>query len=295
MTLSDLRQIYGAVYVSEAPDGQNIPWKPLPIGDFITYSSLLNTADVAYRSVLEDEIFRKCVLDPVLIKNIGLQKAGTIQIVVSAVLAHSGPQSADEFNYLLEINRTVAAVPLHEMVSLICQAFPGYKPEDVYALDYSTMLLRLAMAERKLIRTGLLKEPFALVAPGSEQAPAQPQKPKIDMDALKHAFEHQDAPGPTPPPKKVGSPKNMVEADGIDIGSTQQGKDFVVSANLMAAGLDIGDDDQAKQMKHDAKDIYADYMEQAKHGKVKIKSYDERVAEAKKRAEANEKRLSSRK
>ena len=46
---------------------------------------------------------------------------------------------------------------LHNLVDIICMAYP-YKPEEVYAMQYETLMLRAAQAEEKLMTLGVIKE-----------------------------------------------------------------------------------------------------------------------------------------
>lgn len=290
MSLSDLRQIYGSVFLTEVSDGQNIPWKPLSIGEFQKYEILLQDKDPGIKAVVEDEIFRSCVLDQVVVSNLDKQKAGTITTVVAAIMSISGPSTPEEFNNFLNYNRQIASLVINEAVISICWAFPGYTPEDVLSLDYSTFMLRLAMAEKKLMSSGIYTKPFELI--NTQQEQLAPKKPKYDPAALAQAFKEQSKPEQKP---QVRSAKNMVEAENLDLGTAENGQEFVVSTNMMAAALEVGDDNDVKRMKMDANQIYSDYLEQSKRGKVKIKSYEERVKEAQDRADKNAQRLSKRK
>jgi len=82
--LYEVREDYGGVYVTIFPDDFIVPWCPLPIGDFIEY----NTAylrGVIPLSRLEDEIFRKCVVDDAIVRQMDLLKAGIISTVVQNI------------------------------------------------------------------------------------------------------------------------------------------------------------------------------------------------------------------
>ena len=277
ITPTDLREIHGPVFVSEVADGTIIPWHPLSLGEFLEYQSLFATGFVDH-SILENEIFAKCVTDPVLVNNIHIHKAGTVSAVAAAIMANSNIEDKDVFNTALDNSRRIAQHPIHQFVSLICRAFPGYTPDDIYAMDFATFLLRLAQAEEKLLMLGGISEPIRLETPDDQRTmPAEPKSPekkdyKIDPKKIKEAFDLKDAPAP----KKLNL-SNAREEEDLDLGSTEDGKPFIVSTNLMALGLEVGDDDQAKQMQQDAKALYGDYLKQG--NKVKIKTVDERLAD----------------
>jgi hypothetical protein len=283
MNNANLREIYGSVFLITTTDGTRVPWKPLSIGEFQIYEPIVRgNVSPDIKAVVENEIFRKCVLDSVLVDNIDKQKAGTITSVVEAIMSCSGPTSPDDFNKFLEFNRTLASTPLNQMVNAICWAFPAYTPEMVLAMDYSTLALRLAMAEAK---PGLFTEPFRLVNT-NELNKEQPKKNKYDPEKLKKAWEEQKQ----TEEQKIGSAKKIKKGELEGDESFGPKTNYIVSTAQMAQGLDH-DPQAAKTTREEAKTIYADYIEQMKHGKVKIKTYEERVEEARKRATENDRKL----
>ena len=295
VTFTDLREQHGSVFITETPDGLVVPWMPLSIGDFLEYDVQFRAGAIA-PSVLENEIFTKCVTDKVLVKNFHLQKAGTVTTVVKSIMQASGPNSIDEMNETLDYFRGIAAQPMHQLVSVICRAFPGYTPDDVYQMDYQKMTLRLALAESKLMALGLMSEPIVVYPPGvdPDEKPKRPEI-KVDPKKLKEAFDLQKTQPMKERVKKAreqGAKKVELsserETDEIDLGSTKQGETFIVTSNLMMMGMEIGDEDLGRQMKKDAKSIYSDYLKMG--NKVKIKSVEERLKEFEVRQEANKKK-----
>ena len=53
---TDLREKYDSCYLSEAPDGLLIPWKPLSVGEFLKYRDIFREKLFA-PSIIETEIF----------------------------------------------------------------------------------------------------------------------------------------------------------------------------------------------------------------------------------------------
>lgn len=202
ITHSSLRNEYGRVYITYINDNLIVPWKSLSIEDFFEYDFLFKQGLVV-PSVLEDEIFKKCVVASEVKNNIENLPAGTVSTVVSNIIQASGPLSIDDFNSTLDSSRGKAQEPLHNLVALIARAFPGYKPEDVYNLPYETFMLRLAQAENLLMREGIVKEPISLVDENSKKK--KKRRPDVQPDQLKNLWEKQQPvkqPPPTPPSPK---------------------------------------------------------------------------------------------
>ena len=157
----NLRNRYGEVYVTSFPEGIDVPWKPLSYGDFIYYNEIISEGRVP-PVIFHEEIFRKCVVNPVFTHDLDELEAGTVEIVAEDILNASGPFQPDLFNQDLDVARKRASLYIHQISTLICQAFPAYIPEDVMAMEYDAVLLRLAQAEEILIKAGILKEPISM-------------------------------------------------------------------------------------------------------------------------------------
>jgi len=291
-------------------DGQVIPWKSLSIGEFLKYRDILR-AGVYAPSVIEAEIFCQCVLDPVIISHIEDQKAGTITTVVTAILNASGPISLDDFNNRLNSNRRKAKEPLNQAVAIICQAFPGYTPDILEKLDCEALMFRLAQAEDRLLAMGFLSEP--IVFEGTEQP--KKKKPKIDKEALKKIYESQGITegvsrspqkdfklkADTKNPKKMNRPgKFTEEITPRNSNKVKDGKVIITNAQMaerFATGKDMEDLCLMEaEMAKDVALIYPDYAKQMTTGKtVEIKTVEERVNDAKIRADERRKALQARK
>lgn len=279
-SIHDFREQYGDVYITEAPDGLVVPWRPLSIGEYFEYEIKFGQGIIA-PAVLEDEIFRKCVADEVIVNGLDRLKAGTVTTVVATIMQHSGPVSANDIENALESARHQANQVIHKMVTLICRAFPGYKPEDLYTLNYDTFMLRLAQAEDKLIQNGSLSEPLSLTNQAPEQpTKAQPpvsKKPKVDLGKLAQEYAKQKSPTMTPALPSQPSQKVVITK------SDMQEHQVVAGDSAMP--------DQQDAVASSGQTIYKDYTNQmGTTGKVQIASHEERVAEAKRRKEENDKR-----
>lgn len=281
--LSSLRKEFGDHFVTEFADGTIIPWRVLCVGDFLKYEIefSLNRHPIAE---IENEIFSKCVLDSGIVANLFCLKAGIVSTVSAHIMEQSGPRSPEQMNYALELGRRIANTAMHQCVISITQAFPAYTPEDIYAMDYETMMLRLAQAEAKMIGMGIWNEPVSFIAPGQKEKPKKPQKPKVKPQDLKQTFEQQQAPIPKPPPAPKPPVSKSVEQTII----TQQD---ILEHKAAMSGHDQ-DIVATREMTNDTAQFYADYINQMKEGKkISVKTDEERVAEANARSEAIKKKL----
>lgn len=276
-----LRERHGDVFASNLPDGQSIPWRPLTIGEFIHYDEMVRMGRHP-QAYLEDEVFNKCVLDPTLVENTKILKAGTIPAVVTAIVAYSGPQNVSEINRFLEISRQKAAQIIHQLVSVITQGFPAYKPEDIYEMDYTTFMLRVAQAEEKLVRTGILQEPLSIQDPDQKQ---DPKKPRMDSKKLFDQQQQGADPSqqpqekitnyPDPPPIPDPGPTTIITKDDILEHSMADDHDPVDGYNKAQETAEVA---------------FTDYLDQMKRGEtVKILTPEERKAAAEIRSEITKK------
>jgi hypothetical protein len=290
-----LRKIHGNVFLTRLPNGQDVPWRPLTIQEYLEYDKLLKLGGYP-RAYIEDEIFCKCVLSKIFVENIEALKAGLVQAVVNDILVYSGPN--DNINHMqafLDMNRNVANQVMHQLVSVVCQAFPAYKPEDLYEMDYSTFMLRVAQAEDKLLRAGLLQEYISFSVPGAPEAPRvqqpapEPPKPPKNAEEFKEqrkeniraqrmqeqAAQVKDVAPPPPPSAEqtVIKKADIIEHQGAMTGHDQDVVNHVNAANETAS-------------------IYTDYLEQLKSGgKIKIATPEERMEAAKIREKENKQKL----
>jgi hypothetical protein len=288
-TPSDCRQAYGPVFIVETPDGI-IPWVPLSLEDYFSYVRAIERENVAV-GVIENEIFTKCVLDEVLVENIDKHKAGLISSVVDTILNASAPQTTEEFEFLFNVARGNVNNILHQAISIIIQAFPGYTPDNLYALDVYALMDRLALAERKLLDSGFLKEPISLTVDGKRKK----RKPKVNLNKLKQEFDGQQEPQEwnIHKRKKAGETSGfrdtVVEEEATPPLNplTDEEGNTVISLRDLAHNLDndpTTETPEEKRMLKEARVLYKDYIDKIKQGqKVKIKSHDERIQDAEKR------------
>ena len=293
---ADLRERYGSVFVLELPDGLIVPFSLLSLSDFFTYSKALSS-NITPSWVVENEIFTKCVKDEVLIDNIYQQKAGTPTTVASTILQYSAPNSQEELSYFLNYNRSVVDNVLYRLINIICLAY-SYTPDDLLKKDVQEIFFIFALAERKLLETGMLSEPVGF----ESQTARKPRKrPKVDLSKLSEEYRQQEEEWNIRKLHQQGvkTPGTTVENETPSFNDRGENGETIISGRQLMYEADTDptfDSPIEAQMMEDAKLIFGDYLEALKKGeKIKIKSEEERVAEAQKRLEENRKRLRKRK
>lgn len=274
--LKKLKSIHKkADHISVFPDETVIPWRKLTIGEYLELAQddfSLITGEIPTLDT-EDKIYTKCVTDEYLVKNIDDGRAGSVSTVSSAILDHSIIGDVNIFNEVLAAHRAFVDTSIWEqLVITILQAFPAYKPEDVYGMSIDVFLRRLALAEKKLIEAGIMKSPINLVIPGKNI----PAKQKIAPEKLKEEYERQHAP--------------------------QQSNEFVVTqeeTGKLSEGLPReeteGENDRLRQqMIKEAQQIFGKYLDiQKEKGKITPQDFkdqfDNRIKDAETRKVENEK------
>ena len=214
--LVEMRRQYGDVYVTRFDNGLVVPWKALSLGEYLKYDLDITRLFIP-AGVLEDELFQKCVLDPSLKDSADQLPAGIITTVVQNIWSVSGPESLDQLSSDFEAARLQVTEGrgsiYHQCAQCIATAF-SYTLEEVYALDYSTFLLRLAQAEQKMLTTGEISKPLEIIRPTPPPklgSIPQSNKPKVNAkqlwdEAQKARFQ------PVEPPKQESRKSPVIES-----------------------------------------------------------------------------------
>jgi len=286
--LYEARKEYGSTLGTLFPNGLFVPWKPLSLKKYIQYHQD-NNRNLISAAQLEDEIFKQCVTDDAVVRQMPFFKAGIITTVVQNIWEYSGPQDVERFNRDLQLAREVLTANgvrgLHELVKVITMAFP-YKPEEIYEMEYETVLIRAAQAEDKLLQLGALKEPLSFLDETEQQQPQQPppERPLQNVDPRELWEQQRKAKTTKPPPQPApaSAPKTpsgkkkwwdkspVLEGPGthkIDFEQERAEHDVFGVSSHEATDLHIN---RAK-MVEDAQVIYADLLEELKkkHDKPK--------------------------
>jgi len=262
--LDKLREQYGDALVTIFPDELVVPWRLLTMDEYIGYS-MDRSRGMITPALLEDEIFKKCVLDDVLLRQFASLKAGTVTTVVAHIWEHSGPASIASFNNDLEMARQIlhseALGAIHELVQIVTMAFP-YKPEEVYEMNYDDFIIRVAQAEDKLLKMKMIDQPLSMTEKEKPRQIQQARKPGVNLAKLwnerqtptikpidpEQPFDWEDSPVLSNPP-----------AHGIDFKREQREHDSF-SGGHEAVDLHIA---RAKMIE-DAKLIYAPLIDKVK-------------------------------
>lgn len=165
------------VFRIHLPDGQRISFRLLSWGEFNAYYEAANKGIIAV-DIIEDAIFRKCVIEKRFIDTMYEMRAGIVSTVATLILSFSGPTNAETFNRDMDIHRAQAGNLNSQIRTLICQAFPAYKPEDLETMTWPVILERLAQAEQIL----RLEEPIRLLT-AEEQEKAN-KKGSFDIEKM---------------------------------------------------------------------------------------------------------------
>lgn len=287
-----------AQYVSVFPDGTEVPWNPLTIGEYLSFvNNLYYSPDE-----IEDIIFKKCVPDPYFHKDPNL-KAGTVSTVSFAILANSSPQTIEELNAILNYHRnSIYSNIIEELVIHVCWAFPSYKIEDVYALDYDTFLKRVAQAEYKLMRSGIIQKPFTIQnTQNIEEQQMQPREEKLEKrlrenKKLREKFEKQrDMISEQQGQKVVKTEAGPVIVSPIitDQKSVVITKDMELAHNILSQNKE-----ESIKMVNETLPIYQDYIDKINNGEKltpsMIKTIEQKKEEALKRMEKNKEEYTKR-
>lgn len=158
MDLLEARSKFGDVFQITFEDNTKVVFRLLSFQEYEHFQSL-------YLQGLIDRndrtIYDKCVI----IDNSDdkTRRAGIFYTVTNIVLFLSGPSSiADWQNGLEEARKNINHI-VAQTEMIICQAFPSYKPEDIWCMSWPTIMNRLAQAEAILIDTNLLKQPIKIL------------------------------------------------------------------------------------------------------------------------------------
>jgi hypothetical protein len=167
------------------PSGEVIPFRLLSWDDFNKYEGLSQKGTIP-ADIVEDSIFRQCCLDPVRIDESYEMRAGIVSTVVGLIMHMSGPGDIDGFNNDMNIAREMVDTLNSQVIMVICRAFPAYKPEEIGEMSWSDVLVRLAQAERILMKKNPpeLMEPISILSKEEQELASHKQSGQIDVGQL---------------------------------------------------------------------------------------------------------------
>ena len=171
MNNSNAFELYGKyknLYLFNTGKG-SVLFKPLSHADSETAKRICK-AYPALAPIVEDNIWKKCVIEHTLPGTVDTMNAGLVSTIVRLILNFSNPVSQEEIEAELNEMRSKTKDLREEIVIKICQAFPAYTPEEVEEMEWKTQLKRLAQAEKILGTT------FSLVDTSKPAPPAKNPK-----------------------------------------------------------------------------------------------------------------------
>lgn len=154
LEIAELKRQHPVVYCTEM-EGLRVLFRPLTKNEYYSYLQI-SISGLVVPGKLEDHIFREIVLDPATIDMMMTLPAGVISAIVGVAYRLSGnPLSTEE--EVLRFNDDIARVreefqsnAYDQFTTVICRAFPAYKPEEIEHLPYAQFLKLLVMAEGAL-------------------------------------------------------------------------------------------------------------------------------------------------
>lgn len=151
MNTANTFELYGKyknLYLFNSGRG-SVLFKSLSYEDCETAKRICNNYP-ALAPVVEDDIWKECVIESTLSGTVDTLNAGIVSTIVRLILGFSNPTSLKDIDFEITKIRDESQNIREDMIIKICQAFPAYKPEDVEAMEWKTQLKRLVQAEKIL-------------------------------------------------------------------------------------------------------------------------------------------------
>ena len=188
LELPRLKQEFKHVYAVETEGGifalRPLTWNEYKLtrdkiqADLLPEVSIVNTALVWPEKIPDDA------------------PAGIIPTLALAVLTISGFDNVEAIEAsFIHAEHQINTDPEHYMVMIICKAFPAYKPEELYDLQFLDLIIRFKQAQRML---GLTASPEE--NPRRERRErAGPPIQEIDESVMKFGVDEEFIPQPVSP------------------------------------------------------------------------------------------------
>lgn len=188
----DAKCKYKRIFKYSSPAGHEIVYRLLTWNEYLSYTSTLQSGGIP-SYYIEEKIFKDCVLDDMYGGSIDLLYAGDVLTVTGLILHESGPQSIESIDEKLEEKRELVGSITNQITALICQAFPGYTPDDIENMNWDDVSEKLALAESILISQGILGESLQISGKSTKKIKAGP----IDFSRANKDLAQSDS-GPPP-------------------------------------------------------------------------------------------------
>ena len=152
---------YKRIFKYYTPSNDEIVYRLLTWSEYLMYTDTIQAGGIP-SFYIEERIFNTCVIDDTDTEAIDLFYAGDILTVVGLILYQSGPQDVESIDDKLEEKRELVGSITNQITALICQAFPGYTPDDIDKMNWDDVIEKLALAESILIAQNILSEPLEI-------------------------------------------------------------------------------------------------------------------------------------
>lgn len=150
---------YGDLYKVVFEDYTTVVFRLLSFKEYEQYHSLYLQSLIGS---FDTTIFDRCKIQLSANKEKEL-RAGVIYTITNIILQLSGPSTVEDWAVQLEESRNQLHNIVAQVEMIICKAFPAYRPEDIWDMNWNQIVHRLAQAEAILLQTGMLKEPIKVL------------------------------------------------------------------------------------------------------------------------------------
>ena len=164
---------YKRIFKYCTPSNDEIVYRLLTWSEYLVYTDTIQAGRIP-SLYIEERIFNTCVLDDTDTEAMDLFYAGDILTVVGLILHQSGPQDVESIDNKLEEKRELVGSINNQITALICQAFPGYTPDDIGNMNWDDVTEKLALAESVLIQQKILSEPLEISGKKKQKIKAGP-------------------------------------------------------------------------------------------------------------------------
>ena len=150
---------YGDLYKVVFEDNTTVVFRLLSFKEYEQYHSLYLQGLIGPS---DTSVFDRCKIELSAGKDDQL-RAGVIYTITKIMLQLSGPSTVEDWAVQLEESRKQLYNIVAQVEMIICKAFPAYKPEDIWDMNWRQIVHRLAQAESILLQTKVLEKPIQVI------------------------------------------------------------------------------------------------------------------------------------
>lgn len=179
-----------SLYIYDSPDGR-ILFSLLPMSEY----NLVKKVGQNFPGLipeLEDDIWRRCVVEQSFGTDLSAMKAGVISTLAELVMRLSCPQDIMSVELDLIAEREQLQDVTKQLNLKVCEAFPSYTPDEVDELPWSELIKKVAQAEKVLGKeVEFQTQEFEQTIEGTESVPMVERNgiEVIDFEALNREIQ----------------------------------------------------------------------------------------------------------